>query len=197
MPIGQPEGGNSPGTPLPFHTKTEHQFLSHGLKTVHRTVFLTAFLVLANHKETADPDGVCCFLVARQGLVCIFAKGENCGRSFVQPKLPDCPPDSRILDLRVPTTYAKSRHPEGVPAFWWLARDSFAFSPGSGRKQRFGSVKPSPPTRHRRVGFDHSSPLCLSMQKAGTPKGYLLFGGSPGTRTLDPRLKRALLYQLS
>ena len=36
-----------------------------------------------------------------------------------------------------------------------------------------------------------------SNQKADTLKGICFFGGSPGTRTLDPRLKRALLYQLS
>ena len=75
MPIGQPEGGNSPGTPLPFHTKTEHQFLSHGLKTVHRTVFLTAFRVpFAFPCKKQAPRRGTCFLVARQGLVCVFAR---------------------------------------------------------------------------------------------------------------------------
>ena len=34
-------------------------------------------------------------------------------------------------------------------------------------------------------------------KKPDTRMGIWFFGGSPGTRTLDPRLKRALLYQLS
>ena len=34
-------------------------------------------------------------------------------------------------------------------------------------------------------------------QKSRYPMGICFFGGSSGTRTLDPRLKRALLYQLS
>ena len=37
----------------------------------------------------------------------------------------------------------------------------------------------------------------LGVKKTDTRMGIGLFGGSPGTRTLDPRLKRALLYQLS
>ena len=36
-----------------------------------------------------------------------------------------------------------------------------------------------------------------TIKKANTQMGIGFFGGSPGTRTLDPRLKRALLYQLS
>ena len=35
------------------------------------------------------------------------------------------------------------------------------------------------------------------IKNADTQMGIRIFGGSPGTRTLDPRLKRALLYQLS
>ena len=34
-------------------------------------------------------------------------------------------------------------------------------------------------------------------KRPDTQMGIRSFGGSPGTRTLDPRLKRALLYQLS
>ena len=48
----------------------------------------------------------------------------------------------------------------------------------------------------RGVAFDCSSPF-LVIKKSDTLMGIGLFGGSSGTRTLDPRLKRALLYQLS
>ena len=37
----------------------------------------------------------------------------------------------------------------------------------------------------------------LNVKNADTRVGICIFGGSPGARTLDPRLKRALLYQLS
>ena len=45
----------------------------------------------------------------------------------------------------------------------------------------------------RRILFFES----LRIKKANARMGIGFFGGSPGTRTLDPRLKRALLYQLS
>ena len=54
---------------------------------------------------------------------------------------------------------------------------------------------PQQATVHRTVAFDLSSPTAI--KKANTRMGVGFFGGSPGTRTLDPRLKRALLYQLS
>ena len=37
----------------------------------------------------------------------------------------------------------------------------------------------------------------IQCKNPNTLMGIRIFGGSPGTRTLDPRLKRALLYQLS
>ena len=56
------------------------------------------------------------------------------------------------------------------------------------------SVKPSRAALIR-AAFNSSSPR--NVKNGDTPKGISVFGGSPGTRTLDPRLKRALLYQLS
>ena len=51
-------------------------------------------------------------------------------------------------------------------------------------------------TCHRHV-FLTAFRVPRGIKKADTQKGIGFLGGSPGTRTLDPRLKRALLYQLS
>ena len=47
------------------------------------------------------------------------------------------------------------------------------------------------------AGLWHMTVRVPGIKKADAPLGIRFFGGSPGTRTLDPRLKRALLYQLS
>ena len=57
----------------------------------------------------------------------------------------------------------------------------------------------------RRAGFQRQSTglphldlrIPVTIKKADIQMDIGFFGGSPGTRTLDPRLKRALLYQLS
>ena len=82
------------------------------------------------------------------------------------------------------------KHHLSVVLFGWLAMILVCIRTKCG--SWFGSVQPSPATVRRTVAFDGSRP--------GDKKHHLsvvLFGGSPGARTLDPRLKRALLYQLS
>ena len=59
---------------------------------------------------------------------------------------------------------------------------------------RFGAVQPAPPTVHRTVGFDCSSPLRHINQKSGYPLGIRSFGTPEGTRTPDLLIRSQSLY---
>ena len=135
-----------------------------------------------------------CFLVARQGLVCIFAREWAKIEVRLGQALAGGAHPRRMKSFESPSMQ-KSEYPNGYSDFWWLARDSSAFSPLA-KIMVAASSSRSCPTVHRTVGFWIFESQEI-MQKAGTPLGYLLFGGSPGTRPLAPRLKRPLLYQLS
>ena len=54
--------------PHPSGMRLESEGLSHGLKTCHRHVFLTAFRVPSEHKKSRYPDGYLDFLVREMGL---------------------------------------------------------------------------------------------------------------------------------
>ena len=54
--------------PHPCWMRLESEGLSHGLKTCHRHVFLTAFRVPSEHKKWADPKGSAHILVREMGL---------------------------------------------------------------------------------------------------------------------------------
>ena len=79
------------------------------------------------------------------------------------------------------------------PLAGWLARDSFTFLPSAKIAVSLGQALATDLPPAGQIQFFESR----EQQEPGTPLGFRVLGGSPGTRTLDPRLKRALLYQLS
>ena len=61
-------------TPTPIRVRSQGHGFSHGLKTCHRHVFLTAFQIHpSSSKRKTHPDGWVFFLAEQEGFDCIFA----------------------------------------------------------------------------------------------------------------------------
>ena len=117
----------------------------------------------------------------------------------VQPSRPTVP-RTVGFDFSSPTRKQKSGCPYGLPF-----KNLFACFSST-------SVRMRPQTKGLSHGLKIArllsifTPVCALVSPFRVPReiknpdahtGIRIFGGSPGTRTLDPRLKRALLYQLS
>ena len=121
--------------------------------------------------------------------------------------LKKCPPDTFLPrfarpPFRVPPSVLKNADTHlGIRIFWYTGRDSFAFLPGNGQKQRCHA---------RRAGHEQQSPglLHLNVRVPSRPEGEIrkripqrvssfLFGTPEGTRTPNPRNRNPMLYPLS
>ena len=149
-----------------------------------------------------------------------LARGAlGCASTTSAVTIPGGSGKERFVESHRAKLTAAARRPEGTRGNFplencevrrfWLVRNGWSrllgLSGYGGRRKglgaifrwkivRFGAVQPAPPTVHRTVGFDCSSPLRHINQKSGYPKGIRSFGTPEGTRTPDLLIRSQSLY---